>query len=94
MQVHESDIVAYRFMEWQNGSGEAYINLLHRLGNDLDATSGLGGEEYPTVAERISVLTYLREHPEVRQRVKVARRQPKPVEKYFDIFAQSRRLLR
>ena len=87
MQVHESDIIAYRFMEVTTGTGESYIKALDKVGNDIDATSGLVGEDYPTVSERISVLEYLKAHPETRQRVKVSRLKPQPVPKYFDIFS-------
>lgn len=86
-QMHEADIVAYRYMEWRHGSGESYIRALRRVGNDIDATSGIGGKDYPSVAERIALLEYMRDNPDLRPRVKGVHKQPREIPHYFDIFS-------
>ncbi len=89
MQIYEADIVAYRYMEWATGSGNSYIKALQKVGYDLDATSGFSGDDYPTVADRIAVLRYMRDNEGSRAHVKARKREVKPVEEYFDIFAPS-----
>jgi len=87
MQVHEADIVAYRFMQWATGSGDAYITVLLKVGYDIDATSGLSGHDYPSVSERVALLRYMRDNE--RKKIKANRHSPRPVPAYFDIFAPS-----
>lgn len=75
-QIHQADIIAYRFMEWSGHGGRAYIEALRRVGFHIDASLPATGA--PDVAERIALLEYLDSHPELRSRVKAARRRPRP----------------
>lgn len=82
-QIHQADIVAYRFMQWSTGSGRPYIDALERYGYDIDASIPLA-KGYPTLSDRIAVLKALenRQSP-------LKSRKPKPVKRNFDIFSPS-----
>ena len=89
MQIHEADIVAYRYTELVTGSGQPYIDALMRICLDLDATSGFTGPDYPSVLQRIDVLRYMACHPELRRKLKSNKSKPRPVPSHTDIFAPS-----
>lgn len=86
-QILEADIVAYRFMQWATGSGDSYIRALQLAGNDIDATSGFEGTDYPTVAERVALLRYMRDNPQLRDKVRANSIRAKKVDSYFNIFS-------
>ncbi len=86
-QILEADIVAYRFMQWATGSGDSYIRALQLAGNDIDATSGFEGPDYPTVAERVALLRYMRDNPQLRDKVRANSIRAKKVDSYFNIFS-------
>lgn len=84
-QILEADIIAYRFMQWAGYGGDAYIDMLRRIGYELDAAAAAAeqsGKDMPTTDERIAMLEYLRDTPTVRQRVKNPRRKPCPAGSY------------
>lgn len=88
IQIHEADIIAYRYCQLAFGSGEPYIKALCIAGNDIDATS-FHTKDAPTVADRIALLKYMENHPELRQKVKIRTARPRQVKKYSDPFSPS-----
>ncbi len=88
-QVFEADIVAYRYMEWCAGSGEYYIDALSKVGFDIDAANVDKSKGYPTVSERLALLRYLHDNPQLRSTVKVRNAKPKEVKSNFEIFSPS-----
>lgn len=87
-QIHEADIVAYRFCQNIYGSGNPYISALYLVGNDLDATSA-HSVEAPSVAERIALLQYMERHPELRSKIKANHTKPRRIKNMFNPFSPS-----
>ena len=62
-QEFEADIVAFRFMQWI-GEEDAAIELLKFLGTDFDFLHD-EYSDHPTTSDRIALLTYIKNHPEI-----------------------------
>lgn len=86
-QIHQADIIAYRFMEWTGAGGRSYIDALRRVGYDIDAANGSVAEA-PPLDRRIALLEYLDSHPEIRGRVKARNRRPERTIREPFIFLQ------
>lgn len=69
-QEYEADLIAYRFLEWAGYGGENYIELLKIIEANSNYSMMLietqEGDSHPTVRDRISFLTYVQNHPEIR----------------------------
>lgn len=90
-QILEADIIAYRYMQWAGYGGDAYIDMLRRVGYVIDASAAadpsyVPHKDMPTIDQRIALLEYLRDNPTVRQRVKNPRRKPVTVGSYTDLL--------
>lgn len=85
-QIIEADIIAYRYMQL-DGNGSTYIDVLRRVGHDLDATAGYG-KDYLTVADRIAILEHIAANPRPKK-IRANKVRLKPIPTHTDIFAPS-----
>lgn len=83
-QIYEADIIAYRFMQKAGYGGQAYIDMLRRLGYMAEPYAGNGT---PSVDDRIGLLEHLRDNPGLRHRVKNLRTRPKSVGNYMEAMS-------
>lgn len=63
-QIYEADMAAFRFME-EMGNADSYIEALKLMGADNDSAYA-GYPDHPSTANRIALLEFIREHPEIR----------------------------
>lgn len=85
-QIVEADIVAFRLMQLIYGSGNPYIDALRRYGYTMECFMPTDSKDYISVGDRIRILEYLRDEPDVRRNVKAKNRLPEIVPVEFKIL--------
>lgn len=69
-QEFEADLIAYRFLEWAGYGGDNYIEVLKILEANSDLSQVMltadPDDDHPTTRDRIEFLTFVKNHPEIR----------------------------